>query len=272
MASDTLKTRKLNQEQLEILELLFRFRFASKELVAQYFIDRSGMDVYRRLEVLCKYNLIAKRFESSYRLQGKPAAYYLLPAGIKRLGEYRDIEITTARIKLAYKDRTVSEDFISHCMQVLGAFNQLKRIHGDAIRFYTKVDLNIETYDYFPKPLPDAFLSLKEQGQTRRYFLEILDVTIPLFVLRKRTKQYLDYYESGAWDDTDSEFPIILFVCQSDKQEKQLQKSISKALENEDEPVFTTTTYVKLKELSKEAAIWQNAIDLDEVHDLRSIS
>jgi len=272
MASDTLKIRKLNQEQLEILELLFKFRFASKELVAEYFTERSGMDVYRRLAVLCKYELIAKRFEPSYRLQGKPAAYHLLPAGIKKLSEHRDIEITTARVKTAYKDKTVSEDFTSHCMQVLGAFNQLKRTYRDAIRFYTKVDLNIETYDYFPKPLPDAFLSLKEQNQTQRYFLETLDPAMPLFVLRKQVKQYIDYYESGAWDDTGSDFPVILYVCQSDKQEKQVLKTISKALDSEDEPTFATTTYAKLKEMSKEAAIWRSAIDLDETHDLRSIS
>jgi hypothetical protein len=264
--------KKLNAEQLEVLELLYKFRFGSNDLIAQYFGKRDRSFVFKRLSILLEQGLIGKRFDSSYRIQGKPAAYYLLPAGIKKLSEYRDIEVTITRVKMAYKDKTVSEDFISHCLQALGAFNQLKRIYGDAIRFYTKVDLNVETYDYFPKPLPDAFLSLKEQDQTRRYFLEILDAATPLFVLRKRIKQYLDYYESGAWDDTGSEFPIVLLVCQSNKQEKQLQSTISKALENETEPVFATTTYAKLKELSKEVVIWQNAIDLDEVHDLRSIS
>jgi hypothetical protein len=261
--------RKLNAEQLEVLELLHKFRFGTNDLFAQYFGKKDRSFVFKRLAILLEQGLIGKRFESNYRLQGKPAAYYLTPNGARQLQEVRETQIN---IKSIYKDKTVSEDFVAHCLQVLSIFNQLRCTYCDAINFYTKVDLNVEAYDYFPKPLPDAFLSLKEQGQAQRYFLDIFDVSTPLFVLKKRIKQYLDYYESGAWDDTGSEFPVILLVCQSDKQEKQLQKVISKVLDDEDEPVVATTTYVRLKELAKEVAIWCNALDPDEPNDLRSIS
>jgi len=64
--------RKLNDEQIEVLELLYKFRFGSNDLIAQYFGKKNRSFVFKRLSILLEQGLIGKRFDSSYRIKGKP--------------------------------------------------------------------------------------------------------------------------------------------------------------------------------------------------------
>jgi predicted transcriptional regulator len=71
--------KKLNEEQVAVLQLLWRFRFASNEQIAKYQQKPNSKAVQKRLKILEDQGLIAKRYDKSYKLQGKPAAYYLTP-------------------------------------------------------------------------------------------------------------------------------------------------------------------------------------------------
>lgn len=57
--------RKLNKEQFEVLELLYRFRFGTSQLIANYFSKSSGDFAYKRLKILVEQGLIAKRFDGT---------------------------------------------------------------------------------------------------------------------------------------------------------------------------------------------------------------
>jgi len=69
--------KQLNQEQIAVLQMLYRFRFASNEQVAKFQEKPGSKAVQKRLKILEDQGLIAKRYDKSYKLQGKPAAYYL---------------------------------------------------------------------------------------------------------------------------------------------------------------------------------------------------
>jgi hypothetical protein len=87
--------RPLNTEQIQILEILYKFRFVSVAVLKEYFIESNpGMNVFRRLETLEQQEFIAKRYFDNQRLLHKPVAYYLLPAGGRKLREYRDKDDT----------------------------------------------------------------------------------------------------------------------------------------------------------------------------------
>ncbi len=248
------KHRKLlNTGQLQTLEALRKFRFGSSELVGQYFGKSSGVFVYKRLKILQEQGYIGKRFDTSYRLKGKPAAYYLLAAGARALEE--------SNVKAIYKDRTISEAFIQHCMDIFAIHNRFRLLYGDKLKFFTKTDL--ATYDYFPKPLPDAFVSLKDKQGTKRFFLDVIEAATPFFILERRIKHYTDYSESGEWEATDSDFPIILLVCETEALEKRLQKRIDRNSEDSsDELVFYTTTKAQIMAAAAEQdAIWQEATE-----------
>src|SRR5688572_23280650 len=111
MYKQTPKFRKqLSQNQLEVLHILYKYRFASRDLIAQYFNKK---DVYRQLLVLEDRGLIGRRYEPSYKLAGKPAAYYLKPDGLRELQQVSDD--MEANVKNLYRATQVSEEFINHC-------------------------------------------------------------------------------------------------------------------------------------------------------------
>lgn len=220
--------RKLNAEQLEVLGLLYKFRFGTNDLFAQYFGKKDRSFVFNRLKILLQQQFIGKRFDPSYRLAGKPAAYYLTPTGARKLEEQGE-EIN---IKSIYKDKTVSEQFIRHSLDIFKTYLELREKRAE-IKFFTKAYLGAEAYDYFPKPLPDAFISLNSGSATKRYFLDIFDETTLPFVIKRRVRLYTDYWESGAWDDTGADFPEIIFVCSNSKQQTRVQKVIEKAFDDE---------------------------------------
>lgn len=264
--------RKLNDEQLEVLELLYKFRFGSNNLIAEYFGKKDRSFVFKRLKILLEQGFIGKRFDSSYRIQGKPAAYYLLPEGARKLQEHRDPEDDPVNIKSIYKDKTVSEAFIYHSLNIFATYNQLEVHYSDDLSFFTKSDLT--GYEHYPKPLPDAFLSLEAGGSTEHFFVEIQEDSQPFFTAVRKVKKYIDYEDSGEWAITETDFPAILFVCESASLQKRLQKQITKMLSKtlSDDLVFATSTTEELRGLKDNATVWQLASDPDERHDLRSIS
>lgn len=267
--SEAKPRRKLNSDQLLVLKLLFKFRFGSNDLVAQYFGKKDRSYVFKRLTILLKQDYIGKRFDSSYRIQGKPAAYYLTPAGARILkSSFEDIELN---IKSIYKDKTVSESFVQHCLDVFAVHNQLKDIYGDKLLFFTKSQL--ASYDYFPDKSPDAYIRLKNGEGESQFFLDIYHDSQPFFTIVRRIKQYISYCEDGDWGATETDFPKVLVVCESVSTQKRLIKQMAKALNNtnEDEIAFYVTTKAQLKTVNNDDAIWQGANDPETLLSLRSI-
>src|SRR6266536_2625104 len=101
-------------------------------------------------------------------------------------------------LKLIYKDAEASEKFIEHCLTIFAISNQLEVMYGNRLEFFTKSEL--AELSHFPRPLPDAFISLKNSDQprarTKHFFLEIFEDTMPFFVIVKRISQYSDYFEA----------------------------------------------------------------------------
>lgn len=263
--------RKLNAEQLEVLELLYNFRFGSNDLIAQYFGKKNRSFVFKRLSILLEQEFIGKRFDSSYRIQGKPAAYYLLPAGARKLQETRSPEDEAVNIKSIYKDKTVSETFIQHSLNIFTVYNQLKAQYGDELAFFTKT--NLTSYEHFPKSFPDAFVSFETKSGTRYFFVEMLEDSQPFFTAVRNVKKYLDHTEGGEWAITETDYPTILFICESMSLQKRLQKQIAKMLNASwvDEMTFATTTKVELVSLPEHDAIWQSVTEPDEKFSLQNI-
>jgi hypothetical protein len=253
--------KKLNAEQLEVLELLYKFRFGSNDLIAQYFGKKDRSFVFKRLTILLEQGLIGKRFDSSFRLLGKPAAYYLTPAGARILHERRGQDGPEINIKAIYKDKTVKDDFVRQCLDILTAYNRLRTQFGDRLKLFTRANLNHESFDYFPQPLPDSYFRIHLGGDEKQYFLDFYYDNQPFFAAAKKIKKYVDYAESGGWEDTGTPLPAILAVCESSSLQKRLQKRIAASVNGSwsDELIFATTPKAEL--FGDEATIWQPATD-----------
>jgi hypothetical protein len=235
------RRKKLNTEQLEVLELLYKFRFGSNDLFAQYFGKKDRSFVYKRLLILLEQGLVGKRFDSSYRLQGKPAAYYLTPEGARRLQTARGIEVN---IKVIYKDKSVSEQFVRYSLDLFTIYSQLRAQYGDSLKFFTKANLNREEYDYFPHPLPDAYIRLED----KQFFLDVFHDDQPFFVVARRIKQYVDYDEEGDWAVTETDLPVVLLVSESSGFAKKLQKCVLKIADGSEVSFAIVTKSKQLNE------------------------
>ncbi len=257
--------KQLNQNQIAILTCLFKAKFGTTQLLAQSLGKKHGGFVHPRLTTLVEQGYIGRRFESSYRLQGKPAAYYLLPKGLRALQANTartDIDATT--IKNSYKDKTASEEFIAHSLAVYAIHNQLKAVYP-AMKLFTKRELTI--YDYFPKVLPDLYLSLKVGAETRRFLLELCEDSTPPFVVNRRLRQLIAYYQDELWQAKGSPFPPILFVCETAKCERRLRKQINRALfrAGEEMVFYTTSQSLLMQSAAGDAAIWSSSEEPEEV-------
>lgn len=254
--------KKLNKQQLEVLELLYRFRFGSNDLFAQYFGKKDRSFVYKRLAILLEQGLIGKRFDSSYRLQGKPAAYYLTPGGARKPQETKGIAVNTRAI---YKDKTLSEQFVRYRLELFAIYNQLKAQYGDALTLLTSSDLNREEFEHFPQPLPDAFISLKTKGEEKQFFLDVYHADQPNFVGVRRVKQYISYDEDADWSVTETDLPTILAICETPSVAKRVQKYMNKSLDeawSDSEVVYALTT--KAEFMGGNRAVWRLADEPDE--------
>lgn len=218
--------RPLNQEQVDILELIYKFRFVTVAAVKDYFLETNpGMNVFRRLEVLADQGFIAKRYFDNYRLLHKPVVYFLLPDGVRKLNEYRDKD-DEADAKGIYRDGLVSERFAMHCVAVFGLYNRLTAQYDDKLEFLTKSDQT--ALEDLPKQKPDAYGVLG----ANHYFIDVLDDDAHLLIdASKKVKRYLEYRKSGDWAAMDAPFPKIIFVCNSDEACERVQKRCDYLLE-----------------------------------------
>lgn len=255
----TTKSRQLNDGQLSVLYLVFKFRFVTSELIAESTGKQNGTAIRSRLNILTKRRLIARQYTGKDRLQGRHAVYYLLPDGLRELLKTEKLKdgIADSVTKSIYKNKDMSRAFMDHCLNIFRVCNRLSFIYKDNLKTFTKSELS--TYDYFPKPLPDAFLSLKNNDNTHRFFLDILEPSTPGFAINKCLKQYTEYYDSEEWNDTNTEFPRILFVCTTATQEKKVLRQAIRF--GEEIGLFSTT--IQCLNPNGDGAIWSDIYEDD---------
>jgi protein involved in plasmid replication-relaxation len=261
--------KKLNTEQLAVLQLLYAFRFATSKQIAMYQQKQTSKRVQARLKILEDQELISKRYDKTYKLRGKPASYYLLPKGARTLESHiarePDEPINIRRI---YKDKQLSESFIEHCSNVLQTFLILQQSYPakGTLKYIPRSRLDYEKYDYFPHPLPDAYIRIKTSTGEKQFFLDIFEDSQPFFVLIRRIKKYLEYSGDGDWEDTGTDLPVILIACANTSMQKRLRKRLAKELRDSyEEATFATTTIEAIKNSNKtRAKIW---LPIDEDGD-----
>jgi DNA-binding MarR family transcriptional regulator len=123
--------KTLSKKQLAILYGLYRFRFGTDDLLANYLFNVSRQSMHDRLKVLCEKGYIGRIYNSSYKLAGRPASYHLLPKGIAVLKQLQT-GIKPAVLRNIRKDSGASERFVSHCMNVFATYVAFKATCGGA--------------------------------------------------------------------------------------------------------------------------------------------
>ena len=265
----------LKHSQLEILELLYKYRFSSRKLLLESLGETAGTDynLYKKLEVLIKHELVAKRIEPRLKLLGVPAAYYLTTKGIRTLKQLPGHDnITDTVIKSSYVNKTVKNTFVNHTLATHKYTNLLTRRYS-SIKVFTKRDL--ARFSYFPKQLPDAVLSLPtdDQKQPLRFFFDIIASGTPRKAIDGRLMSYCSFFERGGWDVTNSPNPAVLLVASNVRVERQLQYMARARLSRYPEidlRIYTSTVQA-LSNMDDEALVWTRVSDTDEPKELTAL-
>lgn len=246
------QTAKLKDRQLEILMLLYRFRFLNRIQIQKLLNHKNHTLVIHWLNELVKTKHIVSEFKR--QLGNVPSVYSLGTNGRKVLLNRTDIK--KKLLKRVYQEKKASSSFKSHCMAVADIYLSLLTLvqnNNAKLSFYTTVDLT--DMKYLPLPHPDVFFSIQQKEFTKRYFLDVFNPQASEKWLYKRVKQYFKYYEEQYWQDHNkNQFPEIIFVCFDEKTKKTLIKYIKKSLDYEENINFSLTSVeeIKTKGISKE--------------------
>jgi hypothetical protein len=146
----------------------------------------------------------------------------------------------------------------------------LKNLYSDKLTWFSNTELRSPKYEYLPEWLPDSFIKINlgtvKKPHWQKYLLTMFDESTPFFVMVRRVKSYISYFQTEDWEDSD--LPPILLICPSLAVKKRLRKQIIKQLNEafyEDELRFYLTTKHELLGIqSMKDKVWQNCLDEEE--------
>jgi hypothetical protein len=262
------KSRKqLNELQIELLQILYKFRFANSKLIAQY-QEQTSRNINVRLTNLLDQEYIGRNYDSSYRINRRPATYYLLPKAIRFLKTNPDLD--AKGLHLLYYNRKAKPVFINHCLRLFRIYLKLDAQFGESLEFFTSTELADQTQ--FPRPLPDGLLNFSDQsGGLPAYVVDLLESTTPLPRLRRRVARFINHSEIGNWL---GDYPGILLVCDNVGLERELQRYIAHMLNMSGAYKLryrTTTLKALLSSRNFDDPIWSNVEDPEELTHLTEL-
>jgi hypothetical protein len=224
---------------------------------------------FNRLNSLVEQKYIDRRYSKADRIDRRPAVYFVLPGAINALKQRTELDKNA--LNTMYKDKLGGQPFIDRCILTFAIFNRFKTGYGNKqLDFFTKREMS--QYDFFPRPLPDAYIAVKNKDEEDGcYFLELFDGTTQNKKQWQRIKFYMDHCDSGDWeDDTEWDYPNLLIICETPQVEKRIQRHAEKlqASTGADMNVYTTSYRALLNAESAKDAIWS---DIDEPEELVSL-
>lgn len=259
--------RPLNKQQVRTLHLLYWYRFCTSKQLAKSFDKTSPKAIQNKLQILVAQGLIGKRYDKSYKLAGRSAEYFITPKGARALEKAKPDSTNAWATKSLYKNKTVSNDFLKHCIAVTETAQIFRAIYGDSKKLHILPKSYMAQLSYYPSWSPDLHIEIPGKGgaPTKHYFVDIWDGTKPFFVSVRKTRNYVNFKDSGDWQEDES-YPAILAICEDERSQKKLNRQMKRILDEQwdDELVFATTTRHRLEVATKPSEKIWHQVEEDE--------
>ena len=247
---------KLTSKQLNLLHIVFKFRFVTSTLLSQYRnTDKDSFN--KRLQLLVNMKLLVKDYDPKWRIDRRPAEYSLSTLAIKLLREEGLHEKT---LHSMYNNRLIKQSTRQRILVIMQLTVILKQSYRDQFYYYTANDLAGQRE--FPLPRPSLYL-LRVEPQTglpNDYFIELCHTMQP-FAFRARFKELLQHYDDEGWQD--GKYPSLLFILETERQEKTFGSFVQESLDSAgiDDLMVYTTTHEKLISSITSRSIWSSITD-----------
>ncbi|MFO0970750.1 MAG: hypothetical protein U0520_00150 [Candidatus Saccharimonadales bacterium] len=242
--AETRARYKISSSQTSILHTLLKYRFLTTDLLADL-LHKDRSTIYERLAVLVDQGYAAKKYSNTYRIDRRPATYYLAPAGIRYLKAQ-----CVARTQLHYKNKDFTEPQIDEYYRYPKFSRAIHRNYPQMYRTYTKYQLDPEDY---LNPMP-WLLFAPDAEDTPELFMEYIPAGEQSWTIRKRINQHIDY----ADEEAEYRYPYLLLVAGNNSTEKRIIKMSTDLLW--DSELFTTT---EERLLGGEKDIWLRPMEVD---------
>ena len=244
--------RKLTDNQVHLLKLIYKFRFVTVNLLTEY-RNQGTSAIHNSLERLLTRELIGRRHTNIDIIDRRPARYYLSSKGIKELKKH--IEVNQRLAHSYYKNKSLSENYVQHCLNIFQVYNNFRIQGGD--RFMILTNAEMADYDQFQATQQDLYLQDKESNQ---YLLNIYEST-QRFVVEKHIKQHIEHSEDIDWPGG---YPDLLLACPSSRMEEQLVRRFGTHLE--DFEIYLTTNKALLDGQTQQ--IWTDVAEPEKIVEL----
>ena len=213
----TKETYKLNNYQKEIISVLYKFRYINSDLLTAYLSSSSRRIINSRLKILLDHDYIGRLYDSSYKLKGKSAIYYLRPKSIAYLKTTDNINHKV--LLVAYKDKSAKESTINHYLDALTIYLKLTSLYPQ-FKIYPK-----STIRDLMNNAPDMMLTKNKTTYLLDYYQD--EITYRNLIVKIR--RFIDYTDNL---DKEAIIPTILIVCKSSLLQKKVARLIKRELNN----------------------------------------
>jgi hypothetical protein len=250
-----LKLPKITNKQTVLLYYLYKFYFLNTNQFQKLFHHKKPQTVQKWLKDLKdkKYITIHDFKENKFIANTKPIVYYLTKLAKQKLKENEKCDQNI--LKRVYQTKTLSNGFVTNCIFLADIYINLtsQMENGEKLHFSTKA--NLKGFDFFPSPLPDAYIAIKNPQKTRRSFLILINPKIPWRVLDQIIINYVAYTYDNRWIDYSPDpLPSFLIICPNKGTKKHLYKIISNEIPNTS---FYLTTKDTIQESGFKGNVWQ---------------
>jgi hypothetical protein len=235
--------RKLNQNQIDVLLLLYKFRFATSNLLTQKLKLQHRNSINSRLQILEEQEYIGRRYDKSYKMMNKPASYFMLPKGFAAL---RGMDgISNNVLKNMYKDAQATDGFVERSLVIFGVYNKLESIFGQRFDMFSRSELT--GMENMPEILPDGLIRLKTSESTRAneryFFLHYAEERQPLFAISNVITKQLEYGDSDDWQELFGKPPVTILMCNTTSLERRLHRQAGRVEDDaaKNQRFYTTT-------------------------------
>lgn len=247
-----IRRNKLNAKQIQLLKTIYKFRFITLSLLAQYrHSDQSSLN--RNLQRLVDQQYLIKQYDNSYRIDRKSARFNLAPAAITWLMKNSDLNQKTLHAMYNKSE----EPFVLQSLAIMEVAISLKETYPDTFYIYSASEISRDID--FPKPRPHLYLRRIETDnqKTNEYFVELHHTNQP-YLIRQRFKELVQHYDDEGWPD--GGYPGLLFILGSARQETSFANFAREVLDAAgiDDLVVQTTTHKALVTTPYNAGVWTN--------------
>ncbi|HSW96252.1 MAG TPA: replication-relaxation family protein [Candidatus Saccharimonadales bacterium] len=224
----------ITPSQQQILFLMYRFRFLSRLHIQTILSHKSPSPTKALLSDLTTKQYLTRIYIPTFPQNTQPARYFIGKHAIPYLKTMANVSQT--QLRKLYHEKNRSESFQIHCLSVADMYCNLlshARKQKKELIFFSKADLHQETVTddmLFLRTLnPDGYYRYKGTGIAKQACIEIVDATIPAFVLRRKLRKYARNYQQRTWEILHTKrFPSLLWIVPTEKKLNSVTYAIRK--------------------------------------------